>query len=88
MPLSFYRQGSIAYTEQRHIEAIYQFYFLFETLFGNGKMRNRAIKQNSKRPRCCALVWSIFYVRRSTNFRRLNLLTISKVNSVRLASIH
>ena len=48
LPLSFYRQGSIAYAEQRYIEAIYQFYFLFETLFGNGKTRNRAIKAEFK----------------------------------------
>src|ERR1051325_2031376 len=44
LPLSFFRHGTNAFEQKRYIEAIYQFYFLLETLFGNGKTKNKAVK--------------------------------------------
>jgi hypothetical protein len=49
LPLSFFRHGRIAYGERKYIEAIYHFYFMFETLFGNGKTKNAAIKREFKK---------------------------------------
>lgn len=49
LPLNFFRHGSMAADERRHIEAVYYFYFFFETLFGNGKTRNKAIKEEFKK---------------------------------------
>ena len=48
LPLSFFRQGRIAYGERKYIDAIYQFYFMFETMFGNGKIKKTAIKKEFK----------------------------------------
>jgi hypothetical protein len=49
LPLSFFRQGRIAYGKRRYIEAIYQFYFMFETMFGNGKPKSKPIKNEFKK---------------------------------------
>lgn len=49
LPLSFLRNGRIAVEERRYIEAIWQFYFIIETLFGNGKFKRTAIKRELKR---------------------------------------
>lgn len=39
VPLSFFRRGMNDLVERKYIEAIYDYYFLFETLFANGKFR-------------------------------------------------
>lgn len=43
VPLNFYRRGRIDITEGRFIEAIYDFYFALETLYGNGKFKKSQI---------------------------------------------
>ncbi len=40
MPLGFFRKGRNDFLERRYIDAIYDFYFVLETLFGNGKTKN------------------------------------------------
>ncbi len=45
IPLSFYRKGRKDFMEHRYIDAIYDFYFMLETLFGNGKTKNSHISQ-------------------------------------------
>ncbi len=40
MPLGFFRKGRNDLLERRYIDAIYDFYFVLETLFGNGKTKN------------------------------------------------
>lgn len=45
IPLSFFRKGRIDMYEMRYIEAIYDFYFLFETLFGEGQTKNYNVKK-------------------------------------------
>ncbi len=49
LPLNFFRRGRLAIMERRFIDAIYQFYFIFETLFGNGRTRTRAIMAEFKK---------------------------------------
>ena len=49
LPLSFIRQGTLAYAERRYIEAIYQFYFLLETLFSGGHSRKSKVKMEFKK---------------------------------------
>ena len=36
-PLNFYRRGILDIAEEKFIEAIYDLYFVLETLYGNGK---------------------------------------------------
>lgn len=45
VPLSFYRKGCIDMEEMRYIDAIYDFYFVLETLFSGGKTKNAAVKE-------------------------------------------
>jgi hypothetical protein len=45
IPLNFFRRGRIDFLERRYIDAIYDFYLLLETLFANGKTKNRVVKQ-------------------------------------------
>lgn len=45
VPLSFYRKGTNDYHDRRYIDAIHDFYFLIETLFGNGKTKNYQVKE-------------------------------------------
>lgn len=42
-PLNFYRRGRIDIKERRFIEAVYDFYFVLETLYGNGKFKKSQI---------------------------------------------
>jgi len=49
LPLSFFRHGRIAYGERKYIEAIYQFYFMFETMFGNGKTGRKTIQDQFRK---------------------------------------
>lgn len=43
IPLNFYRKGTHDIFERRYIEAIYDFYFVLETLYGDGKFKKNAI---------------------------------------------
>ncbi len=43
VPLNFFRKGSEDVFDRRYIEAIYDFYFLLETLYGDGKFRTKAV---------------------------------------------
>lgn len=45
IPLSFYRKGRIDSRERRYIDAIYDFYFVLETVYGDGKTKNYQVKQ-------------------------------------------
>jgi len=45
VPLSFFRKGRIDSRERRHIDAIYDFYFVLETVYGDGKTKNYQVKQ-------------------------------------------
>jgi hypothetical protein len=42
-PLNFYRRGILDIAEERFIEAIYDFYFVLETLYGNGKFKKSQV---------------------------------------------
>jgi hypothetical protein len=48
-PLSFFRKGRISMSEERFIGAYYDFYFLLETLYGNGKTKNDAVQAAFKK---------------------------------------
>jgi hypothetical protein len=43
IPLNFFRRGMLDVYEQHYIEAIYDFYFILETLFGKGKFKSAAV---------------------------------------------
>lgn len=45
VPLSFFRKGRIDSRERRYIDAIYDFYFVLETVYGEGKTKNYQVKQ-------------------------------------------
>lgn len=45
VPLSFFRKGQIDSRERRYIEAIYDFYFMLETVYGEGKSKNQHVKE-------------------------------------------
>jgi hypothetical protein len=54
-PLGFFRKGRRDFLERRYIDAIYDYYFLLETLFGNGKTRNTQVKAEFKKcPTLCS----------------------------------
>ncbi|MHC4559514.1 MAG: hypothetical protein ACYS80_19645 [Planctomycetota bacterium] len=44
-PLSFFRQGKNNMRNGHYIEAVYNFYFVLETMYGNGKTKNAAIEK-------------------------------------------
>lgn len=45
IPLNFFRRGKKDMREQRYIDAIYDFFFVLETLFGNGKFHKSALEK-------------------------------------------
>lgn len=45
IPLSFYREGRNEYIQKRYINAFYNFYFFLEDLYGNGKTKNKQIRE-------------------------------------------
>jgi len=49
VPLSFFRKGRIDIDENRYIEAIYDFYFMLETLYAEGKTKNYAVAEEFKK---------------------------------------
>jgi len=42
-PLNFYRRGNLDIFEERYIDAIYDLYFVLETLFADGKFRKNEV---------------------------------------------
>ncbi len=48
VPLGFFRKGRNDFLERRYIDAIYDFYFLLETVFGNGKTKNAQVAMEFK----------------------------------------
>lgn len=44
-PLNFYRRGRFNVFEERYIDAIYDLYFVLETLFANGKFKETEVVQ-------------------------------------------
>jgi hypothetical protein len=48
-PLSFFRKGRRSMKEGQFIGAFYEFYFVLETLYGNGKTKNYAIESEFKK---------------------------------------
>jgi hypothetical protein len=47
--LSFFRKGSIDMSEERYIEAFYDYYFFLESFFGEGKTKNHAVQEAFKK---------------------------------------
>jgi len=45
-PLNFYRRARLDVFEERYIDAIYDLYFVLETLFANGKFREAEVVRN------------------------------------------
>jgi hypothetical protein len=43
MPLSFFRRAVVDMHEQQFIEAIYDFYFVLETVYGGGKFKKAEV---------------------------------------------
>ena len=57
VPFEFYRRGAEDIYKDRYIEAIYDFYFVFEYLWGNGKFRKKEIvSQFASSPQAVASV--------------------------------
>ena len=55
-PLNFFRRGMIDVYDRNYIEAIYDFYFILETMFGEGKHKKAAVLRafrNSDQLRSC-----------------------------------
>lgn len=45
LPLNFYRRGRIDISEGRYIEAIYDLYFVLETMYANGKFKSKQVTE-------------------------------------------
>ena len=45
VPFNFYRRGMLDLRDRRCIDAYYDFFFVIETLFGNGKFKTRQLKE-------------------------------------------
>lgn len=57
VPLNFFRRGELDIADDNYIEAIYDFYFILENQFGDGKFKQTAIKDSfSKSPQLRAAV--------------------------------
>lgn len=57
IPFEFYRRGMDDMYHNRFIEAVYDFYFVFEYLFGQGKFAKRDICEAFlSSPRCCEAI--------------------------------
>jgi hypothetical protein len=46
--LNFFRKGLVDFSETRYIEAFYDYYFFLESVFGDGKTKNYAVKEAFK----------------------------------------
>lgn len=49
MQLAFFRKGIVDFFEERFIEAIYDFYFFLESMFGEGQFRKHGIEDAFKK---------------------------------------
>jgi len=49
IPLAFYRKGLTDYKHGRFLEACFDYYFMIETLFADGKFKNKDVKANFKK---------------------------------------
>lgn len=49
MPLAFFRKGITSFYEERFIDAIYDFYFFLESMFGDGQFKKRGIEEAFKK---------------------------------------
>jgi len=46
VPLAFYRRGVVDVSDRRYLEACYDFLFMIETIFANGKYRVHQVKES------------------------------------------
>jgi hypothetical protein len=51
MQLAFFRKGIVSFYEERFIEAIYDFYFFLESMFGEGQFKKHGIEEAFKKSR-------------------------------------
>lgn len=49
VPMAFYREGKNEYGEAKYINSFFNYYFIFEGLYGSGKTKNDAIEQEFKK---------------------------------------
>ena len=49
VPMNFYRRGLLELFSENYIEAIYDFYFILETVFGEGKFKKAAVMDAFKK---------------------------------------
>jgi len=49
MQLAFFRKGIVSFYEERFIEAIYDFYFFLESMFGEGQFKKHGIEEAFKK---------------------------------------
>ena len=49
MQLAFFRKGIVSFYEERFIESIYDFYFFFESMFGEGNFKKRSVEEAFKK---------------------------------------
>jgi len=49
VPMNFYRRGILALHDENYIEAIYYFYFILESVFGEGKFKKAAVMDAFKK---------------------------------------
>lgn len=48
IPLAFFREGRNEYIDQKFINAFFNFYFILEGIFGNGKTKNKDVAREFK----------------------------------------
>lgn len=49
MQLAFFRKGIVSFYEERFIEAIYDFYFFLESMFGEGQFKKHGVEEAFKK---------------------------------------
>jgi hypothetical protein len=49
VPMNFYRRGALELQKDNYIAAIYNFYFILETIFGEGKFKEAAVMDSFKK---------------------------------------
>lgn len=75
IPKAFFREGLNDFHSFRYINAFYNFYFILEGLYGNGKSKNKAVEWEFKKSKdfCEFVEWSINNIKNSP--RHLNKIT-------------
>jgi len=80
-PLNFYRRGFLDYRSEKYIDAIYDLFFVFETLFAKGKFKKSQVKKEFNSSDI--LVESIQHVKNkiggSTNIKNNLLLQVKEI---------